>query len=287
MTMATSQKEMSAMGIRGRERSMIWGMWLVWLLGVLLATGGVQAQAGKTSLTLWLRDSQGTAVSGESLLLLGVPEEMSQPAGCVTDADGRCTWSVRRGIYQVIFSRPLDPVSALAVAEGGLRGLGVTVGDTAVAYHFTFHSDGSVYFDAAPETVVPQPLIPTGEMLHGGVWPTPTAPLAALTAVAMPAGTPPPLSPSVPAAARYPTPAQVARLLFFLGGGLLIGWGFYRYGQQTGRHQPAPQPDQTPEEEGLAEPDDLLFDEGAVGKETGAANDTGAEWRDGEERNHA
>lgn len=284
------------MGIRGRERSMIWGMWLLWLCGVLLATGGVQAQTGETSLTLWLRDSQGTAVAGESLLLLGVPEEMSQPAGCITDADGRCTWSVRRGIYQVIFSRPLDPVSALAVAEGGLRGLGVTVGDTAVAYHFTFHSDGRVYFDAAPETAVPQPLIPTGEMLHGGVWPTPeapptaplpTAPPTALTAVALPTGTPPPLTPSVPAAARYPTPAQAARLLFFLGGGLLIGWGFYRYGQQTGRHQPAPQPEQRPEEEGWAEPDGRPFDEGAVGEETGAADDTGAEWRDGEERNHA
>jgi hypothetical protein len=300
LTMATSQKEMKAMGISGRERSMGWGMWLLWLFGVLLATGGVQAQAGETPLTLWLRDSQGTAVAGESLLLVGMSEEMSQPAGCVTDADGRCTWSVRRGIYQVIFSRPLDPVSALAVAEGGLRGLGVTVGDTAVAYHFTFHSDGRVYFDAAPETAVPQPLIPTGEMLHGGVWPTPaslpTAPLpttppTALTAVAMPAGTPPPLSPSVPAVARYPTPAQVARLLFFLGGGLLIGWGFYRYGQRQSAPLPAPQT--TPQsalgsdEEGLAEPDGRPFDEGEAREETGAANDTGAEWRDGEERNHA
>jgi hypothetical protein len=233
MTMATSQKEMGAMGIRGRERSMGWMMWLLWLFGVLQATGGVQAQAGETPLTLWLRDSQGTAVAGESLLLVGMPEELGEPAGCVTDAEGGCTWSVRRGIYQVIFSRPLDPVSALAVAEGGLRGLGVTVGDTAVAYHFTFHSDGRVYFDAAPETAapeaaVPKPLIPTGEMLHGGVATLVTA-TPAPTVVLTTVPTPRPVAPEL---AARPTTGQMWRMLFFIGGGALVAFAVQRYFQR-------------------------------------------------------
>jgi hypothetical protein len=86
---------------------------------------------------------------------------------CITNATGQCTWYVEPGLYQLLFSRPLDEISALAVAEGGLRGLGLTVGRTAVTYHFTFHSDAYVYFDAAPDAAVPEPVIPAETHQHG------------------------------------------------------------------------------------------------------------------------
>jgi hypothetical protein len=86
---------------------------------------------------------------------------------------GQCSWLVTAGLYQVLFNRPLDDLSALALAEGGLDGFGLTVGDDDISYHFTFHEDGRVYFDAAPESAVPSPLIPEPGDIHDWTSPTP------------------------------------------------------------------------------------------------------------------
>ncbi len=158
---------------------LIWRKWFwIWLgLGCLsaicLLPWPVHAE-DPLSLTVQLRHSDGTAVTDEPITLERLPDEEPIAPPCHTDASGRCTWPVRRGLYQVLFERPLDDISALALAEGGLRGFGLTVGDDAITYHFTFHSDGGVYFDAEPEAAVPSPIIPAGELLQGGVAPVPT-----------------------------------------------------------------------------------------------------------------
>ena len=161
--------------------------WLVFIavIGVPLVTA--QA-AGDVPLQVHLRYSDGTAVSGEPIRLQRLPD--GEETTCTTDKNGRCSWTVERGLYQVIFSQSLDPVSALAVAESGLDGFGLTVGDTPITYHFTFHHDAHVYFDAAPEAAVPEPIIPTADSLHGGVVPTAIVPTAVSTTVAMATVTP-------------------------------------------------------------------------------------------------
>ena len=159
---------------------------------------GQAESANLVILTVRLRHSDGRAAVREAVRLARLPEETAPSAGsgqavsCLTDALGRCAWPVTRGLYQVLFDRPLDLISAMAVGEGGLRGLAVTVGDTDITYHFTFHRGGAgaasdadyVYFDAAPEAAVPVPIIPTAADLH--VYPelpdfpatlTPTRPL--------------------------------------------------------------------------------------------------------------
>ncbi|MCI0398021.1 MAG: hypothetical protein L0332_07490 [Chloroflexi bacterium] len=131
----------------------------------LLRPGLATAQeAGQVRLHIRLRDSSGAAVAGELVLLQRLPE--GAPIACATDANGLCGWTAGRGLYQLLFNRPLDHISALAVAEGGLAGFGVTVGDEPITYHFTFHTDGHVYFDAAPEAAVPEPIIPTLDDAH-------------------------------------------------------------------------------------------------------------------------
>lgn len=173
-------------------------------------------------LTVQLRYSDGTAVAGEPIILERLPDAEPIKPPCLTDQSGRCTWPVRRGLYQVLFERPLDEISALALAEGGLRGFGLTVGDDAIFYHFTFHSDGGVYFDAAPEAAVPSPIIPAGALLHGGVAPTPTAqPLD------------PKQEPITPEPTSLPETAVAAQsenswhFLLFIAGGLLLGGSAY------------------------------------------------------------
>jgi hypothetical protein len=131
-------------------------------------TSNVLAQEGTTvPLHIRLRAADGSAVVGERVILERFPDEEAISPDCITNATGQCTWYVEPGLYQLLFSRPLDEISALAVAEGGLRGLGLTVGRTAVTYHFTFHSDAYVYFDAAPDAAVPEPVIPAETHQHG------------------------------------------------------------------------------------------------------------------------
>lgn len=150
---------------------------LVVLVALFSRVGDLDArQAGDTvTLTVRLRAADGKPVAGEPVVLQWLPDEDVVPPSCRTNATGACTWLVARGLYQVLFARPLDGVSALALAEGGLSGFGLTVGDEAITYHFTVHDDGRVYFDAAPDAEMPVPIIPTPELLQGGVAPTETA----------------------------------------------------------------------------------------------------------------
>jgi hypothetical protein len=190
---------------------------VVWALaiGLLPADAATVWADEPVWLEIRLRDAGGAAVVGERVILERLPEE--EPMPCVTDGAGACVWRVGRGLYQVIFARPLDQISALALAEGGLRGFGLTVGQTDIVYHFTVHSDGRAYFDAAPEAAVPAPLIPAFDALHGGVAPTPILPQMAVA----PTATPRPAA--APDAADPAPTGQAWPLLAFLGGGLLLG----------------------------------------------------------------
>lgn len=213
--------------MRGKQMHWI-ASWLPFWLALLV--GVVEAQsAGNVRLEIRLRDSKGTAVVGETVVLQRLPEEETISPECTTNDDGECTWFVRRGLYQALFDRTLDNVSALAVAEGGLRGLGITVGDTDITYHFTFHNDGRVYFDAAPEAAVPSPIIPAGDVLQGGVAPTTTPAALEIVAVAE-AVTPEPMM--SPETAVPPDARGTWRLLLLIGGGLFIGGGLHFWSQK-------------------------------------------------------
>lgn len=210
-----------------------------WVIGALIGclflwTGITFAQTSSdVQLQIRVRHSDGTAVTGETLILQRLPEEepitpalwQAQGDKCETNADGACTWYVGRGLYQVLFTRPLDDVSALAVAEGGLRGFGITVGDEDIVYHFTFHSDGRVYFDAAPEAAVPSPIIPVGDILHGGISPTSTPSPKSTERIDV--TTRPSSDPIAPEGAANPTSGNSWRVFLFIGGGLVIGGGLH------------------------------------------------------------
>lgn len=206
-------------------------IWLLFLPGVSRAL----EEPGDVALRIRLRNSEGAAVTGEMVILQRLPEEESEALACLTDAGGECVWFVGRGLYQVLFTRPLDDVSALALAEGALRGFGLTVGDEAITYHFTFHSDGRVYFDAAPEAPVPVPLIPSPESLHGGV-------AAAVGTPAIGSHTNSELTNETPTA--RPSDVQITavqsqsgnswQVLLLIALGLIIGGGFHLWSRRLG-----------------------------------------------------
>ena len=70
------------------------------------------------------------------------------------------------GVYEVHWDRPLDDLSLLTSAENGLNSFGVTVGTAPIAYHFVLHTDSRIYFDAAPDAALPEPIIPTIDTIH-------------------------------------------------------------------------------------------------------------------------
>ena len=174
------------------------------------------------TLRVYLRYSDGTAVTGESITLERLPQEL--PMSCVTDERGRCTWQVGRGLYQVLFERPLDQISALSLAEGGLRGFGLTVGEFDIAYHFVFYGDGRAYFDAAPDALRPKPILPQFQSIQGGTLPFIDEAVlpAETTGQTVVANTTP--EPETAAAATSPSGAS---LLLLLGLGLLLGGGLH------------------------------------------------------------
>lgn len=195
-----------------------------WFIGEVSAPQTILAQETNfVLLTIQLRYSDGLTVSGEPVALQRLPDFEPTLPSCRTDGKGRCTWSVPPGLYQLQFNRPLDDISTLALAEGGLSGLGITVGETPIIYHITFHHDGQVYFDAAPEADIPQPIIPTGQMLHGGV-PQPTPPSADEALV-------PAMAPTATAApSTAPAAKETSRhLLLYVGGGILVGLTLYLF----------------------------------------------------------
>lgn len=193
--------------------------------------------AGEVMVTIQLRYSDGTAVTGEPVILQRLPEEEPISPRCLTNANGECTWTVGRGLYQLLFARPLDNISALAVAEGGLRGLGITVGDENITYPFTFHSDGRVYFDAAPEAAVPAPIIPEGDVLHGGVKPTATPAPQAAAGIAVTA-TPAAAQATPDVVTATTTSSSLWRLILFMGGGLALGGGLHLLRLRSGQTWP-------------------------------------------------
>jgi hypothetical protein len=209
--------------------------------------GAIVAKADETvRLEIRLRDVGGTAVAGEPVILERLPEE--EPMPCLTDADGACAWQVGRGLYQVLSDRPLDQVSALALAEGGLRGFGVTVGDTDIVYHFTFHNDGHAYFDGAPDAAVPAPLIPSLHALQGGVAPTPVLPVMGtdVTPMRLPTGSPDTAPSTGSEQAVAPPTGQTYRLLFFMALGLAAGGGLHAWSRLKERsHGPSRPGDHT------------------------------------------
>lgn len=214
--------------------AMVWSLlwWLALLPGVVLAS--LQAE---TAVHISLRLADGSAVVGEAVILERLPEGEAVMPACTTDAFGRCTWYTGRGLYQVIFTRPLDDISLLAVAEGGLQGLGITVGEADITYHFTFHTDGRVYFDTTPDTARPTPFIPVGDTLQGGVAPTSVAtdlaPTATTPSTSTITGEPTPtLDTAVPQAMTRPW-----RLLLFIATGLVLGGGFHWWSRN--RQQPS------------------------------------------------
>ncbi len=124
----------------------------------------------RVALTLQLRTSDGTPLVGATVILEQLPDAAAMSPDCLTHSDGTCQWFVAPGLYQVRFpAYSLDDLSALALAEGGLSGLGVNVGEEAISYHFTLQEDGHIYFDATPDAAAPAPRLPTQTDLSGGV----------------------------------------------------------------------------------------------------------------------
>ena len=166
---------------------------------------------------------------------------------CVTDANGRCTWQVGRGLYQVLLDRPLDQISALSLAEGGLRGFGLTVGEFDIAYHFVFHHDGRAYFDAAPDALRPKPILPQFHSLQGGILPdlpdtwaasyTETVTTTQRNATAVTA------TGSTKTETPVPTAGSTILLLVVLG--LLLGGGLHLLQRRWATAAPGKQPAET------------------------------------------
>lgn len=195
------------------------------------------AQAQSVRLEIRLRDGAGAPVAGESVTLQRLPEEADVQPACVTGAAGSCVWQVRRGLYQLLFARPLDDVSALALAEGGLRGFGLTVGEADVTYHFTLQADGRIYFDAAPEAAIPAAIIPSFDSLQGGAAPTPAITFTDAAPTAM-IELAPVVETAVPSAApdfageTAVTGPSSWRILLALGLGLALGGGLHLYSRR-------------------------------------------------------
>jgi len=192
-------------------------------------TGAASGRSGRVTVTVHLRDSLGSPIAGETVLLERLPTGESEPAACVTDADGSCAWRAVPGLYQIFFERPLDRVTQLALAEGGLRSHGIMVGDAPVSYHFTFHHDGLVYFDSEPSAPVPAAVIPSLEELHLDHAPpaTATAPLdetRAAPAAETPAAQTPASATAMQLTGERPSETPVLTWLLFLSiaAGLLI-----------------------------------------------------------------
>ena len=216
--------------LENRSRPVICLTQLLFLLALMLANTGVVLAQDETTvpLRIRLRASDGSAVVAELLVLERLPDEEVVEPVCLTDATGQCTWYVEPGLYQVLFTRPLDEISALAVAEGGLRGLGLTVGQTAVTYHFTLHSDAHVYFDAAPDSAVPEPIIPAETHQHGHGANIPASVDSAETPDHHETATPLPSSVSVTnTQISAETTGQPWRPLVYIILGLLLGSGLH------------------------------------------------------------
>lgn len=197
----------------------------------LLVTPMTQAQPDKMTLTLQVRLGDGSPVAREEVTLIALPAYEAVTPPCFTDENGRCQWQVRRGLYEVRFSSyTLDDISALAVAEGGLNNFGITVGDNDITYAFTFQADGHVYFDAAPDSAVPQPIVP--ELADLGIT---GGSVTATPAFSSPTSTPPATRVTHELTA-VPPPSGLSFLVPLVLGGV-IGVGLYKFQVSGSRFQ--------------------------------------------------
>ena len=219
-------------GIMKRMKAVCAGISCLFLLFTWMHAAHAQ-ESEKLALQIRLRAGDGAAISGEPVSLQRMPAEDNPVLDCITDANGSCAWQVERGLYQLLLERPLDNVSALALAEGGLRGFGLTVGDMPISYHFTLHTDSRVYFDAAPDAAMPRPYMPELHELHDGtlevtVEPTavPLTPTTTMEAVEVAASdeTSPPAGRAGSAA-----PDSSWQILLFISLGLVIGGGLHLF----------------------------------------------------------
>ena len=185
------------------------------ILGTLWLTQPV-ADGEAMTLTVQLRATDGAPLAGETIILERLPDAAALDPQCQTDPEGLCTWLVAPGLYQVRFpAYALDDLSALALAEGGLSGLGVTVGESAIRYAFTVQDDGHVYFDATPDAAAPTPRLPIKTDLSGGVIISP-----AMSLVTEPTITITPVS-------LLPKPEEATPSIawwMWLGGGVALGF---------------------------------------------------------------
>ena len=186
-------------------------------LWLTLITPMAYAQASdEVTLTIQLRASDGTPLVDATIILEQLSDAAALGPACQTNQDGFCSWLVTPGLYQVWFpAYSLDDLSALALAEGGLNGLGVTVGQAAIRYAFTVQADGHVYFDATPDAAAPTPRYPAETSLSGGAFISPsvglgTEPIITITPVSL-----------------LPEPEETTSSLpwwLWLGGGVTLGF---------------------------------------------------------------
>ena len=212
---------------------MMKAFYLLFLWVTLLTPIAYTQVSDEVTLTIQLRASDGTPLAGATIILEQLPDAAARGPECQTDQADLCTWLVIPGLYQVRFpAYSLDDLSSLALAEGGLSGLGVTVGEEAIRYAFTLQTDGHIYFDATPDAAAPTPCLPIETDLSGGVV---VSPVIRQTTESVETATPVMLLPGPEKSTLVPP------WWLWLGGGVVLGiisWlgAHYWRGAHTNSH---------------------------------------------------
>lgn len=233
------------------------------LLVAFASTTTVHGQNQGATVTIRLRHINGAPVVGEQVRLLRPPENEPILPDCTTDVNGECSWFVGRGLYALDFEGlSLDQLVSLAAAEGGLTGLGITVGEEDITYGFVIANGNKVYNDLAPESPEPEPFIPELEdLIHHEtdsheheeniLPPSETTPDAELTpALPVPPSKFTPTSVPVALTNSGDDPGESStsgqsrwwpRIRFFLilGGGLVLGGAAFAWQQQRQKREDA------------------------------------------------
>lgn len=230
---------------------------IIFTLFATPAVAGAAQERGGVTVTVRVRQADGSPLAGEKIMLVRPPEDDPVPPICTTDSSGECSWFVGRGLYTLHFEAvKVDPISILGPAEAGLTGLSITVGDEDITYSFAVANENHIYFDQAPDAPIPEPFIPTLEdVQHDSYQPTPEeTPQPAVsestpdpTAV-VPAGgdgdAPPGSDQSSQATEQFSRQWLWSRLRFLLIviAGCLIGFALFMWQQrrQSKRKQTAP-----------------------------------------------
>lgn len=216
------------------------------------AVAGAAQERGGVTVTVRVRQADGSPLAGEKIMLVRPPEDDPVPPICTTDSNGECAWFVGRGLYTLHFETvKVDPISILGPAEAGLTGLSITVGDEDITYSFAVANENHIYFDIAPDAPIPEPFIPTLEdVQHDHYRPTPgQTPQAVILESSLPAGgdgdTPPGRSDQGGLEAEQFSRQWLwsrLRFLLIVIAGCLIGFALFMWQQrrQTKGKQSAP-----------------------------------------------